>query len=1120
MLKQSSDNSFNDGLVMDLNPLLTPNNVMTGCLNGTLITYNGNEYTLQNDMGNGRVETAMLPEGYIPVGTTELGGIIYIVSYNPIKDKCQIGSFPSPERNITLDELGYENGVTFQEGDFKNNNYIISPVVRKQLGNITLNPGDKFLVCGDTLTANISTISHYKNDTFIRNYVNFRLATIDNNGRIIYLDNLRKYLISKTETNKYELHIKQGDAESNENTNLDEYRKIVGSEYQIFTSKVAGNLYVIGQLEVIDYIESINWELISVTDNPPEDTKNNIIEFSNSTDEVDPEVKVKYYTIKYTVKTYSEYDNKAAGFIIKGLNSNSTSLTFTNPSNPEGTTEEIRNQRTDTLTFNICYKALNNSSADIEIIPYMEFGILDYLKQMIHIDFSLLGSDQITNDIWEYWKDENSMHIKFDINNNRINENIQRVQLTFKNLEDNTLEEFVYDLPIKKSYNGRNYVIIPFNDRFIANSLYKVIVKFQFENEAEFDEWVCVHYLYTNGVFNDLFVNSEDENFDNQYLTLVPTTKLDNISQMIPLFSENKLISNSFTSKIPMTFIQGQTIYSAIGQTELNIQVGLKNDYNTFSFTELVPSIEMTGNEAPKITTTVYNEYNIDSDYIGQFKDVNTEKEEKCDVSIIKQNNKTYLNYDIKLISPITADSVQKEVSVTDYYAPVLSSLEDFSKYGMTVNIDYEETETKDLQIQLDTFAPAMGMSGGGHDNEGAGGLMFVCGQGSVGENSTAATSGTYPLTLNCLADSNFATGEKQGRGKAGIYKFPNNYINNIIQELKPDSTVVPVLLRPTGTFRFVYKKGKYLIAEADNKFGKEDDARVKWFEESTPVFKYCTFLLFVKSKDSEDYLPIPYFLVMDKINQVRKLDRYYQLLAQLYAKRPFTDLVKIYTVYNIGYLDKVVSFDRTINASVTYNSSNLLFNGKSLSKLFTDDNNKQTDKKLKLKNTPNCFQLESNEKLDIQEVVTFKFDIANKYYDTYLDYKNSATVQTFVRSELATDVPTKKSNSGLYIIQIGEKSQLVPVTNKDELRIYNLSLDESGYLIAEDTANSLGAITNLSMFQYDERSDALCVNRSKMTSFAQIVWGCNENNSKDFMQLCNNSIDREHFITSLPQEK
>ena len=70
MKKSSAVNTVNEGLVMDLNPVVTPNNVLTNCLNGTLVTFNGNENVLQNDMGNGRVETAYLPEGYIPLGTT------------------------------------------------------------------------------------------------------------------------------------------------------------------------------------------------------------------------------------------------------------------------------------------------------------------------------------------------------------------------------------------------------------------------------------------------------------------------------------------------------------------------------------------------------------------------------------------------------------------------------------------------------------------------------------------------------------------------------------------------------------------------------------------------------------------------------------------------------------------------------------------------------------------------------------------------------------------------------------------------------------------------------------------------------------------------------------------
>ena len=74
---KTATNKFTKGLIMDFSPENTSNEVLTHALIATLLTFNGNEMSLQNDMGNGRVETAFLPEGYIPVGTCEYGGIIY-----------------------------------------------------------------------------------------------------------------------------------------------------------------------------------------------------------------------------------------------------------------------------------------------------------------------------------------------------------------------------------------------------------------------------------------------------------------------------------------------------------------------------------------------------------------------------------------------------------------------------------------------------------------------------------------------------------------------------------------------------------------------------------------------------------------------------------------------------------------------------------------------------------------------------------------------------------------------------------------------------------------------------------------------------------------------------------
>ena len=164
-MKKETVNTFDKGLVKDLHPLTTPNNVLTDALNATLITYNGNEMVLQNDMGNTKVGTAFLPAGYVPVGMKEHGGIIYVVAYNPETKKGQIGSYPSPKQlwegedwsvntegavidNISLNTnqfYGLEDGTLDANGDF-----IVNETVKTLLFKFTdgtmreFHPGDKY----------------------------------------------------------------------------------------------------------------------------------------------------------------------------------------------------------------------------------------------------------------------------------------------------------------------------------------------------------------------------------------------------------------------------------------------------------------------------------------------------------------------------------------------------------------------------------------------------------------------------------------------------------------------------------------------------------------------------------------------------------------------------------------------------------------------------------------------------------------------------------------------------------------------------------------------------------------------------------------------------------------
>ena len=266
---KKSTNKFTKGLVMDFSPENTRNEVLTHALNATLLTFNGNELSLQNDMGNARVETAYLPEGYIPVGTCEYGGIIYIVSYNPLEDKSQIGCFPSPERNISNDELGISNAL-IQNSDFQDS--IIPGKINNNsqcvlLKEDNLNPGDKFLVCSDGSIFNENLKDLYTKDLnnnlepIANPILALNIVSIEDSGRIVYLNSdLRQYEVTKQIDNQdvtYSYHI-LGKNTSDESgfdqtsIDIDSYRNVLSSGYNVFKSKTSGKLALLAELVMID----------------------------------------------------------------------------------------------------------------------------------------------------------------------------------------------------------------------------------------------------------------------------------------------------------------------------------------------------------------------------------------------------------------------------------------------------------------------------------------------------------------------------------------------------------------------------------------------------------------------------------------------------------------------------------------------------------------------------------------------------------------------------------------------------------------------------------------------------------------------------------------------------
>lgn len=213
-----AQNTFNEGMVLDNHPLMTPNTVLTDALNATLVTMNGNEMVLQNDMGNAKVENAKLPPGYIPVGMKEYGGIIYIACYNPLTNKGQIGCFPSPQRQKTATQISevtptfkFPDVTYIKEEDGKEWYKINSLLTKCEIfpkGTI-IRSGDKFSV-GLPISSMFGTDNiDFTGEHYISNYDNvenglvktpmnrmytFGVATLDNNGQLRDITNqLKRY---------------------------------------------------------------------------------------------------------------------------------------------------------------------------------------------------------------------------------------------------------------------------------------------------------------------------------------------------------------------------------------------------------------------------------------------------------------------------------------------------------------------------------------------------------------------------------------------------------------------------------------------------------------------------------------------------------------------------------------------------------------------------------------------------------------------------------------------------------------------------------------------------------------------------------------------------------------
>lgn len=423
---QKTKNTWQDGLVMDFSPDNTSATTLTAALNATFITNNGNDMSLQNDMGNGRVETAYLPEGYIPVGTCEFGDIIYIVSYNPLTNKSQIGCFPSPERNISSEELHNSNqsisASDFQEFDKDNNltGKLKTTSVKKVLiDKKKLNPGDKYIIYTDDknyLTGNAEVLSNW-NQSLNPKYVKLSIVSIEDGGKITYLDSTTKWYDIE-DNGKYIINYSQDNKGGK--PDIDSYRDMLNSGWSIFSSKVSGKLAILAELETIDtfscYYIIKDIQDGGVTDNIKYKTYSVQLAYDYQSENGLPP---SYLCLTKSQQDYAVTQPTTDGIQLEfpqaDLNSG-----FKCINNEEKILKEF-----DFFDITIPYseiidgKEYRITSPDFvypfQITPAMDFGRLDHLAVDMTIDFNKIGTGEVDVTKWKYHNSGNTSILQYGL---------------------------------------------------------------------------------------------------------------------------------------------------------------------------------------------------------------------------------------------------------------------------------------------------------------------------------------------------------------------------------------------------------------------------------------------------------------------------------------------------------------------------------------------------------------------------------------------------------------------------------------------------------------------------------------------------------------------------------
>ena len=1129
MKRSETTNTFSDGLVMDVSPLVTPNNVMCNALNATLLTFNGNEYVLQNDMGNGRVETAYLPQGYVPIGTASLGGIIYIVSYNPLENKCQIGCFPSPERNIASEEVAQTTNILSNDQFVDGQGNIKSALIKINLLDKKLNPGDKYIVytTNNCLESNKDSITDYGSTTNVigdlPKLLRLHLVSIDTENKITYLDSSLKWY-----SNNYFIPNLE---EQSGVPNLDEYRSLTSSAYNIFNSKVSGKLCILAELETIDSF-SCTWDAVIL--NNDEENKSSLIKFitswnSNNLDYINP---------KYVILTECDY--------------NGVSKTVEENYGYEITQEDINNNKNnqetkiDVGTFVYDPNSLNQTTLNYEVTPAMSFGKLTYLATRGIINFSELGSGKIELSEWRYFVQDNSFLLSWGlVAYPEINKEIAGVEFKFIPYDvdiNNTSKIATYSISGRQSYSGNFTETINLDntqgsyklDEVIwKNKLYLVQITVKYRRKGSEDDSEYKYYtrwLYTTPIFNQSYLDSTITDFD----SLQPQLKLS--SKMVV---DNQIKSTNIDNYFPILIRDMSGVDTDVESTlgayiqlvnqddsepnnvKVTIDTQLDNNWNLFDIDRSKLIYQNTiGNK--EISVTDYQQVSENPTYLDQdfmkvlydtpeelevstgslYQKYNTEGYRLWDKNTETQNYDNWKNYkDTFKVTPesgyeskasfgltykgvlynkISAQLHVADTTVENVLAPFIYNQFTASSYNMTY---------KDGNFYTNSYIYLGASNSKGHKARCSSGTLTLAGNTATSTNKNNWNTGHEKATVSIL-DSNIQwLCSKSSEEIAGTfipciigYYYKGDKGNNDAKY----AVKSPGPVNSSWPFRIPSDQNR--ITDTLKSIGEI------WNIAYNP-----TVYLMIKSQAGL-LLPINMYAVMDKDEHTLVVyygtkhtfaDYIYQFLCQLYRIYKSSGTVPKFAVQYINYISKYTESwnvgvsstismpEDTLNNILTLGSNNIPLSDVSLSRLYAYTQASKMTASATLNNVKPII-----ENTSISDTIKINFNLQYPLLEQYLNKKELSYGTMIIYTDGSVDyIENTKSTNSIYYLDDNKQFQTL---NRQFVpkRVQSVTINDNQIFCAKLSSTSATSNIDYSKYlKYDSNNESLTVGDSAWKS-------------------------------------